>query len=147
MMIKCLMFPTLLVCAVLSACGTTGETSRFALSLDVPKQPKPQSEVHVASVAMEPDAASLTNVNVQPWGKFNTDDLKNIEDSLKDTLKPYVQTGPDESKLDIHMVVRRYAVGTSNTAGAVLACVAWAATSPKGDVVYEEQFYASRAGY
>jgi hypothetical protein len=49
--------------------------------------------------------------------------------------------------MDLHLVVRRYVVSTSNTAGAVLACVAWAATTLKGSLIYEEQFYASDAGY
>ena len=101
----------------------------------------------MASAAMAPDAATLINVNVQPWGEFSPDDLKNIEVSLRDTLRPYAPANPTDSKVDIHMVVRRYVVGTSNTGGAVLACVAWAATTSRGDILYDEQFYASGSGY
>ena len=54
---------------------------------------------------------------------------------------------PGNAKMDLHLVVRRYVTSVSNTAGAVIACVAWAATTPKGSVIYEEQFYASDAAY
>jgi len=144
---KCRMALALLVSIALSACGTTGNTSHFALPLDISTKPKHASEVHVASIAMDPDAATLINVNVQPWGKFSPDDLKNIEDSLRYTLKPYIPTTPSDSKVDVHILVQRYVVGTSNTGGAVLACVAWAATTSTGDILYEEQFYASGYGY
>jgi len=137
----------LLLSTALSACGTTGDTSRFALQLDVPTKPKPPSEVHVASVAMEPDAATLINVQTFAWGKLDEDDLKHIEDSLKYTLAPYIPKPPIDSRVNVHMVIRRYIVGTSNNAGAALACVAWAATDSNGQMVYEEQFYASAVTY
>ena len=119
----------LLVCAGLPACGTTGDTSRFALPLEVPQTPQGIDAVRVASAAMDENAAYLNAVNVRPWGKFGPNDLSNIEDSLRDTLAPYA-TAPSraaESRLDIHLVIRRYVVGVSNTGGAVLACVAWTA--------------------
>jgi hypothetical protein len=86
---------------------------------------------------------------VQPWGTFGPDDLKNIRQSLHDTLAPHVPATSVAAgaRLDVHVVIRRYAVRTSNTAGAVLACVAWAATNARGDVIYEEQFFAWSAGY
>ena len=139
----------LLVCAGLPACGTTGDTSRFALPLEVPQSPQGIDAVRVASAAMDENAAYLNAVNVRPWGKFGPNDLSNIEDSLRDTLAPYA-TAPSraaESRLDIHLVIRRYVVGVSNTGGAVLACVAWAATFAQGTLIFQEQFYAADAGY
>ena len=135
----------LLVCAGLLACGTTGKTSPFVLTLDLPKGQKAVSDIRIASTAMDPDAAILNVVNVQPWGKFELDDLRNIEGSLRDTITPQLpetirSTGP---RLDVHMVVRRYMVSVSNTGGAVLVIVAWAATDSKGKLIYDEQFYAS----
>jgi len=140
---------TLLGCTALSACGTTGGTSRFALPLDLPTGPKVAADVHVASAAMDANAAYLNPVKVQPWGTFGSDDLRNIEQSLQDTISPHLVPAPRStaSRMDLHLVVRRYVVSTSNTAGAVLACVAWAATTPEGSLIYEEQFYASNAGY
>jgi hypothetical protein len=139
----------LLGCAALPACGTTGTTTHFALPLDLPRGEKFTIDVHVASIAMDVNAAYLNAIKVQPWGMFGPDDLKNIEQSLKDTISPYLTTTSDsmDSRMDLHLVVRRYVVSTSNTAGAVLACVAWAATTPKGSVIYKEQFYASNAEY
>jgi hypothetical protein len=98
---------------------------------------------------MEPDAAELNALNVKPWGKFGPDDLKNIEQSLQDTIAPHLAATScsGEVEMDIHLVIRRYVVSISNTAGAVLACVAWAATTPGGSLVYQEQFYASDAIY
>jgi hypothetical protein len=140
---------SLLACAALAACGTTGNTSRFTVPMDASGGKKVIADMQVASAAMDADAAHLTAVNVQPWGKFGPDDLKNIERSLQDTISPHLTTTSSsaESRIDLHLVVRRYVVGTSNTAGAVLACVAWAATTRTGSVIYEEQFYASDAGY
>jgi hypothetical protein len=140
---------TLLCCAALSACGATGGTSRFVLPLDLETAPRVDANVYVASAAMEANAAYLQLVKVQKWGKFGSDDLKNIERSLKDTTSQYVDPAsrPTGSRMDLHLVIRRYAVGTSNTAGAVLVCVAWAATTPNGSLIYEEQFFASNAGY
>jgi len=132
-------------CAALSACGTTGSTTRFVLPLDLPARPKVAAFVQVASAAMEADAAYLNPLNVQPWGQFGPEDLKNIEQSLQDTIVPHLAPASPaaHSGMDLHVVVRRYVVSTSNTAGAVLACVAWAATSPQGSLIYEEQFYAA----
>jgi hypothetical protein len=139
----------LMSCAALSACGTTGGTSRFALPLDLPAGQKVAANVRVASAAMDADAAYLNPLNVKPWGKFDSDDLRNVEQSLQDTISPYLApaSSSTDSNLDLHLVVRRYVVSTSNTAGAVLACVAWAATTPQGSLIYKEQFYASESGY
>jgi len=140
---------SLLVFAALSACGTTGATSRFVLPLDLHGGEKVTTSVNVASVAMDADAAYLTVVKVKPWGKFGPDDLKNIEQSLKDTIEPHrtATSRNVDSQMDLHLVVRKYVISMSNTAGAVLACVAWAATTSKGSVIYKEQFYAFDAGY
>jgi hypothetical protein len=117
--------------------------------MNVPQTPKVLSEIRVASAAMDPDAAHLNAVSVRPWGKYGPDDLRNLEQSLSDTLSAQLAATPvcHESRLDIHVVVRRHVVSVSNTAGAVLACVAWAAASPAGSIIHHEQFYAWDAVY
>jgi hypothetical protein len=139
----------LLVCAGLPACGTTGKTSSLVLTLDLPKGQKAGADIRIASAAMDANAAHLTAVKARPWGKFGLDDLRNLEHSLRDTIAPHLPTTSHstESRLDIHLVIRRYVVGVSNSGGAVLACVAWAATGSNRTLIYEEQFYASDAGY
>lgn len=139
----------LLGCVALSACGTTGTTTQFELPMDLSQSTQVTSEIRIVSAAMDDDAAHLIAVKVRPWGKFGPDDLRNLDQSLRDTIKQYLPatSRSNESRLDIHLVIRRYIVSTSNTGGAVLACVAWAATSPQGTLIFEEQFYASEAGY
>lgn len=139
----------LLVCAGLPGCGTTGKTSPFVLNLDLPQGQKAISDVRIASAAMDPDAAILNAVNVRPWGKFEPDDLRNIEQSLRDTITPQLpQTiRSTEPRLDVHLMIRRYMVSVSNTGGAVLASVAWAATESDGKLIFQEQFYASESVY
>jgi len=139
----------LVVCGMLLGCGTTGKTSRFVLTLEPTKSEQIFSDIRVTSASKEADAAHLTDVNVFKWGKFGPDDLRNLEQSLRNTITRHLPATPrsTESRLDIHLVIRRYVVATSNTGGAVLACVAWAAASSQGKLIYKEQFYAWDAGY
>jgi hypothetical protein len=136
----------LLICAGLPACGTSGKTSPFLLDLDLPKDQKAVSDIRIASVAMDPDAAILNVEYVKPWNhKFSPDDLRNIEQSLRDTIVVQLpatirSTGP---RLDVHLMIRRYMVSVSEIDRAVLANVTWAATDSKGQLIYHEQFYAS----
>lgn len=144
--------PTVLAlvgCATFSACGITGGTSRFVLPLDLSQRPEVTSEIRVASAGMDVNAAYLTAVNVFRWGKFGAADLRNLEESLRGTITQHLPTTSHstESRIDIHLVIRRYVVSVSNNAGAVLACVAWAATASQGVLIFEEQFYASHVGY
>jgi hypothetical protein len=44
-------------------------------------------------------------------------------------------------------MIRRYMVSVSNTSGAVLVSVTWAASESEGKLIYHEQFYASEAVY
>ncbi len=135
--------------AMLSACGSTGKTSRFVLDLDLDYYPRANYQVRIASAAMEKNAAYLQTVNVRPWGKFGSDDLRNLEYSLRNTIKPHFSATlrTPKSRLDIHLLIRRYVVGISNTAGAVLVSVAWAATSSDGRLIFQEQFYAAGSIY
>jgi len=67
------------------------------MPLDLPQSLTVTSEVRVGSASMEENAAYLTAVNV-PWGKFEPDDLRNLEQSLRNALSRHVPTrspGPD----------------------------------------------------
>lgn len=139
----------LFACATLAACGLTGGTSRFVVPLDLSQHPPITSEIHVASAGMDVNPAYLNAVNVFPWGKFDAADLRHLEDSLRGTITRNVPKTArfTEPRLEIHLVIRRYVVSASNTGAGVLACVAWAATSPQGTLIFEEQFYASHVAY
>lgn len=134
----------LLVCAGLSACGTTGTTSRFVLDS---KQNAPLlAEVRISSAAMDPGASRHLAVGkVRPWGKFDAEDLRNLEESLRDSVAAAVPATfqPSAPRLDVHVVVRSYLVAVSNTGGGVFATIAWAASNAQGEPVFQEEFYAS----
>ena len=134
---------------LLSACGTTGETSKFALGINADPDLVIISGASVGTVAIDYRESYLHAVNVQPWGKFDAADLENIRDSLQFTFnKNMPEDSPSyESQLNIHLFIRRYVVSSSNTGGGVLATVAWAATDVDGKLVFEEQFYAWGSGF
>jgi len=137
------------ITAWLSACGTTGATQSFVLNLDLNQGSQIVSDVRVASVATDTNEAYLNAINVQPWGKFDSDDLQKIDQSLRDTFAQNLpKASPNfKSKLNIHLFIRRYVVSTSNTGGGVLATVAWAVTNSQGKLIFDEQFYAWGSGY
>jgi len=132
-----------------SACGTTGKSSRFVLHLSLRDSPLAIKTIEIASAQAEPSAAELLAVNVNEWGKFNTNDLLNIEQSLRDTLSASLPTATKpESPLRVHFLIRKYLLATSNTEGAegaILACVAWAATDASNAILRQEQFYAANS--
>lgn len=136
---------TLLLCAGLSACGTTGTTFPFVLSLDLSKGQQPVRDIRVESARMAPDAATLHAVAVRAWGKFEPQDLTNIEYSLRHTIAPHIPVAVRSTQptLDVHLMIRRFAVSVSNTGGAVLASVTWALAKSDGELIYQEQFFAS----
>ena len=136
------------VALLLAGCGTTGTTSRFTLALDPVTPAQAHTSIRVAPATMAPDAPRLYVANVYEWGRFDTEDLVNLEQSLAVTITAHrsERPGATNAELTIHLRVRRYLVGLSNTAGAVLACVAWAAVNAAGQIVFEEQFYAPGAG-
>jgi hypothetical protein len=128
---------------LLAGCGTTGTTSRFTVPLEPATPAIATGSLHVAPASMAPDAPRLYVVHVREWGRFDEADLRNIEQSLASTLDKHRSSSSSAvvAPLDIHVHVRRYLVGLSNTAGAVLACVTWAAVTPEQRIVFSEQFY------
>ena len=131
---------------ILSACGTTGTTSRFVLDSGREKSAPLLAEIRIASAAVDAGASRFLAVGrVRPWGKFDAEDLGNLEKSLRDSIAAAIPAtfNPSEPRMDVHVVVRTYLVAVSNTAGAVFATVAWAATTAGGKPVFQEEFYAS----
>lgn len=138
------------VTCILAGCGTTGTTSTFTLALDPGTPVTGQAGIRVAPATMEADAPRLYVVSVREWGRFDATDLANIEHSLVATLArhsagggPYAGQAAVTAPIEIHVRVRRYLVGVSNTGGGVLACVNWAAVKPAGEIAFAEQFYAA----
>ncbi|PLY04965.1 MAG: hypothetical protein C0622_02000 [Desulfuromonas sp.] len=131
----------LLAGLLLGGCGTRGNTNRFTLLLDR-SAAQVATRVRVASVDYDVRSARLFVVNVKPWGRFGRADLMNIKNSLAATLSPHQprsDTAPQ--RIDLHLFVRSYLVGVSNTAAGVLACVTWAVVNERGELLFSEQFF------
>ena len=130
-----------------AGCGTTGGTSTFVLHLTQPGAAPLAKQLSVASVIMEENAPALVTAGVFDWGRFDTNDLAHIAQSLGDTVALLPSPRGEPKRLQLHVVVRKYAVAVSNTSGAVLACIAWAVTESGGELIHEEEFYCAKKVY
>ena len=143
--------PWMILLVVLSfgtaGCGTTGGTSTFVLRLSQPDAAPLAKQLSVASVILEENAPALVTAGVFDWGRFDTNDLAHIAQSLRDTVGLLSSSNGEPERLQLHVVVRKYAVAVSNTSGAVLACIAWAVTEPGGELIHEEEFYCAKKVY
>lgn len=98
--------------------------------------------VSVAPVAMEPGATKLVAVGTYKVGEYKAEDLRVLENMLNETTP--IRGTPQDS-FRVHLVVRSFLIVHSNQKGAGLACIAWALTDPRGELVFDEQFYAARS--
>lgn len=128
-----------------TGCGLTGRTIPFTLEIPKPASEKPMAAIKVAEIDLEEDSTQLISVGVYGWGEFDTNDLKVIEKSLNQTLSKVSTSAGSVGELNLHVVIRRYLVAASNNQGFALACVAWCATNEDQEIVFHEQFYASKA--
>lgn len=137
----CLM---LLTSIVLSACGTTGGTTRAVIPLDALSVTGPIRPIMLDSLAHEEEGIRLMSVGVVGWGRFDGEDLANIQASLSETLRAATgkYASSNQEPLRIHVLIRKYFVGASNNAGAVFAGIDWAAVA-SGNVLFHESFYAT----
>lgn len=137
-----------LIVSLLCGCGTTGKTTRFVLELDPATPASAATSLRVSTATIEPDAARLYTYGTSEMGRFNDEDLANIEQSLAATIatRRTVEPAAGGPGFDIHFRVRRYLVSHSNTGGGVLACVTWALVDPAGKIIFNEQFYAMGSG-
>ncbi|MHC4459058.1 MAG: hypothetical protein ACYS0I_18615 [Planctomycetota bacterium] len=129
-------------------CGITGTTVPFTLELSNPSPDRLTAAPKVDTVELGEEASLLIPVGVFAMGKFDSNDLAVIGNSLKNTLatvKTNEFTEPID-ELNLHLVIRRYLVAASNVEVTALACVAWCAINQHGKIVFHEQFYASKAG-
>jgi len=138
----------LVTIALLSAgCGTTGTTKRIILNNKARGDVMTARELNLRSMRVETGATKLLAIAVVPWGELSPQDVKTLESSLRDNLRLSQHSGDLKSPpLVIDVRIRRHLVATSNNGAAVLACVAWRAQLDNA-TIYEEQFYASAAGY
>jgi len=103
-----------------------------------------QRPIMLRSMELEPDASALVTVQTFPVGAFNDEDFATLRGSLNETTSTLRAAGASTQRapLRLHVVIRRYLLAHSNSGGAILSCVAWAA-EVDGQVIYTEQFYAT----
>ncbi|MBW2223310.1 MAG: hypothetical protein JRF54_03665 [Deltaproteobacteria bacterium] len=97
--------------------------------------------VSVAPIELERGGSKLTAVGSYKVGKYKDRDLRVLQKMLEKTIPV---RGSPEDTFQIHLVMRRILIAHSNNDGAAIACVAWALTSPGGELIFDEQFYAAR---
>jgi hypothetical protein len=131
----------------MTGCGVTGKTSPFTLQLETPAMGEQMADIKIVSVELGEASSRLVPVGVYAWGKFSDEDLAVLEKSLRDTISGvnHRQYAQSDSALHLYTIIRRYLLAASNVEGAVLACIAWCATDENRNIVYHEQFYASKA--
>ncbi len=120
------------------ACGLFGGTRPQAVALTEPSGAE-APPIAVASVELESGQTRLANVGTFAIGEYGAKDLAVLQQSLAESLPAHAAG----EGYQVHVVVRRFLVSHSNNAGLALACVAWALTTPDGELLFHEQFYAS----
>lgn len=128
-----------------SGCGTTGATVRQTVQLDVHSLNRNFVAIVIEDVDIVPGGNDLYAVGVQEWGRFDTQDLSNLQGSLEDTIQS-VMVGKhldSSEKVRVSVLLRRYVVAATNHSGHVLATVDWCAAQSNGSVLYRELFYAA----
>lgn len=134
-----------LLLALLPACGLAGGTSAFVLD-DLPAARAGAPAPRVGWVDRDPAGAKLVAIGAYAWGKYSDADLDVLTRSLAGSLGRLAPPGA-AGALDVYVVVRTFLIASSNSGGGILACIAWAATDPSGQLVYHEQFYASDSAH
>lgn len=131
----------LLVVAMLGpGCGLFGGTRAKTVAI-TPVADAPA--VAIGSLTLEPGQTKLANVGTFAIGEYKSKDLDALQQSLQQSLRQSRGEPIGGQAHRVHVVIRRFLVSHSNTAGVALACVAWAMTDANGELVYHEQFYAA----
>jgi len=126
-----------LVSCVLIQLTAAGCARTQPVTLKVPSS----HPVIVAAVELDPGASKVTSIE-SPFntGRYNERDLEVLQEMLDETV-PF--RGPPEESFRIHLVLRRVLIAYYRGEAVGLSCIAWALTSSRGDLVFDEQFYAA----
>jgi hypothetical protein len=128
---------SVLICAtlLLATAGCAARPKKVTLAVPA------SHPVQIASVEIEPGAARVVNVGTYKVGKYKSHDLRVLKQMLNKAIPVH---GASKESFQVHVVVRSFLIAHDNTKGAGLACIAWALTDPDRELVFDEQFYASR---
>lgn len=128
---------------LLTGCSTIGRTE--VLSIEVKPPLQFQFGLGLGTVVLEENATRVDAVGVFPMGEFSKDDLQKVRTSLENALRSMQRDiSPVPGKRSTaHVMVRRYLITSSNSAIGALANISWCIADDSGNILYQEQFYAS----
>ncbi|MBU5611507.1 hypothetical protein [Geomonas azotofigens] len=135
---------SLLVSSLLLSCAYYGSTSREGVSVRKPPDSMPLRPVTVANVTLHFTGVRLITLPFTPLARFTEEDRGNFAGSLDKTLNAAMkwhQLNGDEVR--VHVIIRRHIVGWSSEYNAAFAGFAWCAADPAGNILFQEQFYAT----
>jgi len=109
------------------------------VTLDVPIH----HSVSVAPAELEPGASKVTAIDV-PFGggayRYKGKDLAVLQQMLDETNP---MPGAVGASFRIHVLIRRFLVAYHQSEAVGFACVAWALTNPRHELIFDETFYAA----
>ena len=124
-----------LVLSMNPGCAPRAQT----VTLDVPVH----HPVSVAPAELEPGSSKVTAIDV-PFGggayRYKDKDLAVLQQMLDETNP---MPGAVGASFRIHVLIRRFLVAYDQSEAVGIACVAWALTSPRDELIFSETFYAA----
>lgn len=137
--------PALFICSAfalgLSGCGTFGGIAKVPAKFPDLAATELHHTPTVRAVTMDPDAATNQAVGAYNVGRFDSDELEILRQSLIESLAP-ARVASAAPPVDVHVHVHRYILSFSNIEGGALAVVDWCAVRD-GRIVVDELFYVS----
>lgn len=132
--------PTAIALSVFVVSMNTSCTPRAqTVTLDVPVH----HHVSVARAELEPGSSKVTAIDV-PFGggshRYDDKDLAVLQQMLDETNP---MPGAVGESFRIHVLIRRFLVSYHQSEAVGIACVAWALTSPRDELIFNETFYAA----
>ena len=137
------------ICGLVAGCGTTGGTSRFVLPIEQSRTSPPRNRVDFGSFTSAAEGNIVISAGTYHWGAFTNKDEQNFKRSLIDTLNTvgWSSVEDENSAWRVHVILRRHIVAHDNNSGSVLAVISWSLSSGAGNIVYQEQFYATSSAF
>lgn len=140
---------TVLSLLLLVSCGVSGGTRRIVIDLDPVPPPGGWRPLQVATLEKDEGGVHLLNVGTYPWGKFSDVDQQSLKASLEHTFSLATQGHVSSTleRLNTHIRIRKYVVGTTNSEGFVWIAVDWCVATVGGRVLFQESLFATGAAH
>jgi hypothetical protein len=110
------------------------------VTLDIPVH----HPVSVAPAELEPGSSKVTAIDV-PFGggayRYKDKDLAVLQQMLDETNPMPAAVG---ESFRVHVLIRRFLVSYHQSEAVGIACIAWALTNPRDELIFNETFYAAK---